>query len=38
MSGRPDQDLLVLQGDHDVRGLSRTGEPRNRILDDVDGP
>ena len=38
LPGRPDQDLLVLHGDHDVGGLSRTGSPRNGIPNNFDRP
>ena len=38
MSGRPDQDLLILHRDHDVVGLSRTRQPRDPVLDDLNGP
>ena len=38
MTGRADQDLLVLHRDHDVGRFPRTRKPRDPILDDIDGP
>ena len=38
MTGRADQDLLVLHRDHDVGRFPGTRKPRDPILDDIDGP